>query len=177
MGSAFGGPTGQQKQAATNTLNTGGTLAAQGTANQGVINNTVSPFYANRAANGLPYYTNMVDSTSGSTAQAFAPARAALNRRLGAQPGLPSGFREGARSDLDEAQAQAFDQTALGAQAAQEQAKQAGVAGLAQVNNPLPYYSGALGANQSVMNANLRAPGWGGVAGGAAGGLASAIPF
>ena len=137
----------------------------------------VSPFYQDRATNGLPYYQNLIDQTSGTSAQAFAPARAALNRRLGAQPGLPSGFREGATRDLDEAQAQNFDQGLVGAQAAQEEAKQRGIQGLAEVNNPMPYYSGAMGGNQAVMNANLRKPGWGGVLGGVAGGLASAIPF
>lgn len=172
-----GGPTGQQQQAATSTLNLAGGLKGLGDKAQSITSNVVSPFYQDRATNGLPYYSNLVDAQSGTNAQAFAPARAALNRRLGAQPGLPSGFKEGANQDLDEAQAQSFDQQAVGAQAAQEEAKQRGISGLAQVNNPMPYYSGAMGGNQAVMNANLRKPGWGGVLGGVAGGLASAIPF
>lgn len=172
-----GGPSKQQSQAATNTLDLAGGLRRQGDVAQGITSNVVSPFYQSRAENGLPYYNNLVDANSGTVAQAFAPARAAQNRRLGTQPGLPSGFKEGARADLDEAQAQAFDQTAIGAQQAQEEAKQRGIEGLSAVNNPLPYYSGAEGGYQSVMNANLRRPGWQGVLGGAAGGLASAIPF
>ncbi len=172
-----GGPSKQQSTAATNTLDTANKLRSQGDIAQGITSNVVSPFYQDRATNGLPYYNNLVDATSGTVAQAFAPARAAQNRRLGAQPGLPSGFKEGAKADLDEAQAGAYDQGAVQAQQMQEQAKQQGIAGLAGVNNPLPYYSGALGGDQSVMNANLRRPGWQGILGGAAGGLASAIPF
>lgn len=172
-----GGPDKRQTTAADSTAALSGKLSSQGDKAQAITSNVVSPFYQDRATNGLPYYNNLVDATSGTVAQAFAPARAAQDRRLGVQPGLPSGFKEGARADLDEAQAGAFDQGAIQAQQMQEEAKQRGIQGLADVNNPMPYYSGAMGGNQAIMNANLRKPGLGGVLGGVAGGLASAIPF
>lgn len=140
----------------------------------------VNPFYTSRMQNGLPYMNALTDSAGGTTARAFAPARAQLMRSLGSQQGLPSGFREGAISDFNEGQGQAFDQQLQGALGANEQAKQAGASGLlgqAQISNPTGYFSGAMGGNQSIMNAPLQRPGMAGVLGGLAGGLASAIPF
>ena len=130
--------------------------------------------------NGDPNFAYNMDSAGGRTAQAFAPARAALMRSIGSQQGLPSGFREGMINDFNENQGQAFDQNIAGNLAANEQAKQAGAAGLmgqAQAANPLGYYGGAQGGNQSIMQAPLQRPGMAGVLGGLAGGLASAIPF
>ena len=140
----------------------------------------VNPFFIQRMTNGLPYFNNLTDSAGGTTAQAFAPARAQLLRNIGSQMGLPSGFKQQMMSDFNENQGQAFDQNLMSALGANEQAKQAGASGLmgqAQIANPMGYYSGALQGNQSIMGAPLQKPGLGGLIGGAVGGLASAIPF
>lgn len=178
-----GGPSGAQNRAADSQAALTSQLA--GTANrqeQFMENqqNKVNPFYTSRMNNGLPYMNNLTDAAGGTTAQAFAPARAQLMRSLGSQQGLPSGFKQQMMSDFNENQGQAFDQNILSALAANEQAKQAGAAGLigqAQIANPMGYYSGALQGNQSIMGAPLQKPGLGGLIGGAVGGLASAIPF
>jgi hypothetical protein len=115
---------------------------------------------------GLPFYGNLTDATAGTTAQAFAPAHANLERTLATQPGLPNGFATQARTDLDAQQARAFDQGLVGNMFAQEQAKQAGASGLlgqAQIANPLGYYGTALQGNQSIMQAPLQKPGLGGL--------------
>lgn len=178
-----GGPSQEQKNAAQSQANLTNQLgAAAGRQEQFFENqqNKVNPFYTSRMTNGLPYFNQLTDASSGLTARAFAPARQQLLQRLGTQPGLPSGFRNQALTDLDSQQAQAFDQQLLGGLGANEQAKQAGAAGLigqAQIANPTGYFSGALQGNQSIMQAPLQRPGLGGLLGGVAGGLASAIPF
>jgi hypothetical protein len=143
--------------------------------------NKANPFYTQRMNQGLPYYSNLTDAASGDTARAFAPARAQLEQQLGQNPNaLPSGFAQGARSDLAANQARAFDMQLQGAQGANEQAKQAGASGIlgqAQIANPQSYAGLATSGNQGVMNAPLARPGLGGLLGGLAGGLASAIPF
>lgn len=124
---------------------------------------------------------NLTDAMSGNTAQAFAPAKAQLERSLGQNANaLPSGFATGARSDLAAQQGRAFDQSLQGAQGANLQAKQQGAAGLlgqAQIANPTAYSGQATAGNQAVMNAPLAKPGLSGLLGGLAGGMASAIPF
>lgn len=178
-----GGPSSEQKAAAQSQANLTNQLAGVANRQQDFFEkqqSAVNPFYMSRMKNGLPYMDALTDSAGGVTARAFAPARADLMRRLGSQQGLPSGFREGAISDLNEAQAQAFDQQLQSALGANEQAKQAGASGLlgqAQIANPQGYYGQALGGNQSIMGAPLQRPGMAGVLGGLAGGLASAIPF
>lgn len=178
-----GGPSSEQKAAAASQANLTNELA--GVANKQeqfseAQQNKVNPFYTSRMQNGLPYMNALTDSAGGTTAQAFAPGRAALMRSLGSQQGLPSGFRDQAISDFNEGQGQAFDQNLVGALGANEQAKQAGASGLlgqAQIANPQGYFNSAMGGNQSIMNAPLQRPGMAGVLGGLAGGLASAIPF
>ena len=178
-----GGPSSEQKAAAASQTNLTNQLA--GTANrqeQFLENqqNKVNPFYTSRMNNGLPYMHNLTDATGGITALAFSPARAQLMRALGAQQGLPSGFREGAINDFNENQGQAFDQNIQSALSANEQAKQAGASGLlgqAQIANPMGYYGGALQGNQSIFGAPLQRPGASGVLGGLTAGIASSIPF
>lgn len=178
-----GGPTQQQQQAATsqaNLTNQESQIAGQNQAFVQSQQNKANPFYTERMQNGLPYMNAMTDAQSGVNAQAFAPARANLMRSFASQPGLPSGSRQGALSDLDAAQARSYDSTLLGGLAANEQAKQAGASGIlgqAQIANPLGYFQGAEGGNQSIMQAPLQKPGIGGILGGIAGGAASAIPF
>lgn len=178
-----GGPSKQQQAAAnsqaqlTNQLGQTAAKQEQFFENQ---QNAVNPFYQSRMQNGLPYMNQLTDASSGLTARAFAPARQQLLQQLGTQQGLPSGFREQALTDLNSQQGQAFDQQLLGGLQANEQAKQQGAAGMlgqAQLANPMGYYSGAMGGNQSIMQAPLQKPGLGGLLGGVAGGLASAIPF
>lgn len=142
--------------------------------------NMVNPFFLSRMQNGLPYFNQLTDASSGLTARAFQPARQQLLQQLGTQQGLPSGFRTQALTDLNSQQAQAFDQQLLQGLNMNEAAKAGGAAGLmgqAQMANPTGYYGAALGGNQSIMNAPLQRPGLGGLLGGVAGGLASAIPF
>lgn len=178
-----GGPSAEQKAAASSQANLTNQLAGVANRQQDFFEkqqNTVNPFYLSRMQNGLPYMNQLTDSSSGLTARAFAPARQALLQRLGTQQGLPSGFREQALTDLDSQQAQSFDQQLLQAQQMNEAAKAGGAAGLmgqAQMANPMGYYGGAMGGNQSIMQAPLQRPGIGGLLGGVAGGLASAIPF
>jgi hypothetical protein len=179
-----GGPSQQQKDAATaqtNLDNTLGQAFSQEQAFKTAQQNRVNPFYTNTMQNGLPYFSNLTDAAAGNTANAFAPARAQLERTLGQQANaLPSGFATGARTDLASQQARAFDSQLQAAQGAQFQAKQQGASGLlgqAQIANPTAYSGQALQGNQSVMNAPLASPGLGGLLGGLAGGIASALPF
>lgn len=143
--------------------------------------NAVNPFYSQLMRQGNPYFANQADAAGGNTAQAFAPAKAQLERSLGqGANALPSGFATGARSDLAANQARAFDQQLQGAQQQNLATRQAGAAGLlgqAQIANPTAYSGQALQGNQSIMNAPLASPGLGGLLGGLAGGLASALPF
>lgn len=143
--------------------------------------NKANPFYTQMLNQGLPYMANLTDAIGGNTAQAFAPAKAQLERTLGQSANaLPSGFATGARSDLASQQGRAFDQQLQGVQGANLQAKQQGAAGLlgqAQIANPTAYSGQATAGNQAVMNAPLAKPGLGGLLGGIAGGLASAVPF
>jgi len=181
---AGGGPSQEQKNAAQSQANLTNQLGqTAGRQEQFFENqqNKVNPFYTSRMTNGLPYYNALTDAQGGITAQAFAPARAALARQTGGfGPGLPNGFATQAMNDLNEDQARAFDQNLVSAMGANEQAKEAGASGLigqAQIANPTGYYGAAMGGNQSLMNAPLQRPGVSGILGGVASGLASAIPF
>lgn len=178
-----GGPSSEQKQAAASQANLTNQLSGIAGRSQDFLEkqqNKVNPFYQSRMDNGLPYMNALTDAQGGVTARAFAPMQADLMRRLGSQQGLPSGFREGAISDLNEAQGQAYSQNLINALGANEQAKQAGASGLlgqAQLANPQGYFGQAMQGNSSIMGAPLQRPGMAGVLGGLAGGLASAIPF
>ena len=178
-----GGPSSEQKAAAKSQAALTDQQAQVANRQQAFFEsqqNKVNPFYTQRMQSGLPYYNALTDAQSGTTAQAFAPARQQLLRGMGASNGLPSGFRTGALSDLAGQQAHAFDSNLIGAMGAQEQAKQAGAAGLlgqAQIANPQGYFQGAMGGNSSIMQAPLQRPGIGGILGGIAGGATSALGF
>lgn len=179
-----GGPSQAQTNAAnaqTNLVNTLTPIFSQQEQFKEAQQNAVNPFYRQLMTQGSPYFANQRDVMSGNTAQAFAPARAQLERSLGQNANsLPSGFATGARSDLAANQARAFDQQLQGAQGQNLATRQAGAAGLlgqAQIANPTAYSGQALQGNQSIMQAPLASPGLGGLLGGLAGGLASAIPF
>ena len=182
-----GGPSQQQKDAASaqaNLANQEGAAASRQEQFAENQQNKVNPFYTSRMQNGLPYMNQLTDASSGLVARSFAPARQQLMQQLGTQQGLPSGFKTQAMTDLNTQQAQAFDSQLLSGLQANEQAKQAGAAGLVgqqQAANPTGLYGGALQGNQSIMQAPLQSPGLGGLLGGAIGGvssaLASKIPF
>lgn len=178
-----GGPSPEQRQAAASAQSNSDAqarIAGQQFDFQKAQQEKVNPFYTQRMNQGDPNFNYNMDSAGGRTAAAFAPARAALIRSVGSQPGLPSGFREGALNDFNENQAQAFDQNIAATLAQNEQAKQAGAGGLigqAGLYNPAAYFQGAGQGYNSIMQAPLQRPGMAGVLGGVAGGLASAIPF
>lgn len=178
-----GGPSPEQRQAASSQANLTNQLAGVANRQQDFFEkqqNAVNPFYMQRMKQGDPNFNYNMDSAGGRTAAAFAPARSQLLRSIGSQQGLPSGFREGALNDFNENQANVFDQNVAETLAANERAKQAGASGLlgqAQIANPQGYYGQAMSGNQSILQAPLQRPGMAGVLGGVAGGLASAIPF
>jgi len=179
-----GGPSQQQKDAAASQASLNNQLGqafSQNEAFKEKQQQAVNPFYTSMMKDGLPYFSALTDAGAGTTAQAFQPARAQLERTLGQQANaLPSGFADQARTDLSAQQARAFDQQMQGNLGANFAAKQAGASGLlgqAQVANPLGYAGAATQGNQAVMTAPLASPGLGGLLGGLAGGLASAIPF
>ncbi len=179
-----GGPSAAQNNAANaqaNLTNQLGQTFGKQEAFSEAQQNKVNPFYTQTMQQGLPYYSQLTDALSGDTAQSFAPAKAQLEKSLGQNANaLPSGFAQGARSDMAAQQARQFDQSLQAGQGAQFQAKQQGAAGLlgqAQIANPTAYSGQALQGNSSIMNAPLAKPGLGGLLGGLAGGLASAIPF
>ncbi|MBV9179876.1 MAG: hypothetical protein JO356_01075 [Acidobacteria bacterium] len=179
-----GGPSPQQKQAATAQANLDNQLSnvfGQQFQFQQAQQNKANPFYTSMMDKGLPYFNSLTDASSGTTAQAFQPAKAQLERQLGQQTNmLPSGFAEQARTDLASQQARAFDQQLqqnLGSNFAARQAGASGLLGQAQIANPAQYSGQAIQGNASVMNAPLASPGLGGLLGGLAGGMASALPF
>jgi len=144
--------------------------------------NKIDPYATTRLNRGLPYFPAVTDYASGTSARAYAPARAAALRNLAPiSAALPSGFRTSMLNDINEAQAQNFDQNLTGNLAANEAAKGEAarvLTGQQQVVNPAAYFSGAEGANSSIINAStLAKPGLGGLFGGIASGAASAIPF
>lgn len=179
-----GGPSQQQKDAATAQTNLDTQLGKDfGTqfAFQQAQQEKANPFYTSLMNNGLPYYSNLMDQASGTNAQAFAPARAQLEKTIRQNANaLPSGFATGARTDLAADQARSFDSSLVNNMGANLQARQQGAAGLlgqAQIANPTAYSGQAISGNQSVMNAPLASPGLGGLLGGIGGGLASALAF
>jgi hypothetical protein len=179
-----GGPSDEQKQAASSQAALNGELGAAFNKNEAFKEkqqSAVNPFYSSMMQNGLPYFSALTDAAGGTTARAFQPAKQQLERSLGQNTNaLPSGFATGARTDLASNQARAYDsqlQNAMGQNFAAKQAGASGLLGQAQIANPLGYAGQATQGNQAVMNAPLASPGLGGLLGGIAGGLASAIPF
>jgi hypothetical protein len=181
---AGGGPSSQQNaaaasQAALSQQEIG--LGNQMNARQNEQYNLIKPYDVSRLQNGLPFMNQMNDMTSGNVARSFAPARADLMRRTSMYgSALPSGFQQGALTDLASQQAHAYDQNIMGNAMTQEAARNnaaAQLTGQMQLANPLGYFNSAGNANQSIMQAPLAKPGLGGLLGGIAAGAASAIPF
>lgn len=153
-------------------------LARSEQASRDKLRGIATPFYGDLMKNGPDYTNAELDYVGGTNARAFAPAKAALVQRLGASTGLPSGYRDQALTDFDENRATAYDNSLSGIYADRQAAKERGAAGITNLisgYNPSAYYGGASGANQSILNANLRKPGVGGIIGGIVGGGASAF--
>lgn len=181
---AGGGPSSQQKQAQAQQLSNAqqeGQLANSSAQKFNSLYGQTQPFYSNLMTNGLPFYGNLTDYDSGTTAQAFAPAKGQFLRQTSTMGALPSGFKSAGMNDINEAQARQFDSQLRNSQFAQLQAKQAGAAGLTgeqQIVNPASFYGGSSSASSSAMQPLQPANNpWMGVLGGAVQGAASAIPF
>jgi hypothetical protein len=109
-----------------------------------------TPFIKSRVEGGLPFMKDALDFTGGTNARAFAPARAALIRRMGRSGSLlPSGFREQALTDFEASRARGFDDNIMNLLFANEATK-GNAAGLA---NPLGFYGGAGSGYNSVVSA------------------------
>jgi hypothetical protein len=177
-----GGPSPEQKAAASSQANLTNQLAGVAQQNENYTEaqrNKTTPFYGNMMENGPEYTGRMLDYAGGTNAAAYAPEKANLERSLGYSTGLPSGYRDQAIADFNERRAAGYDQNISSILADQQAAKERGAAGLmgeAQQADPLGYYGAAQGGNQSILNANLRRPGAAGIIGGVLGGAASAIP-
>lgn len=179
-----GGPSSTQKQAAQQQLSNAqqeGQLANQSAAKFNALYGNVSPFYQSEMTNGLPFYNNLTDFTSGTTAQAYAPAKAAYLRNESTMGALPSGSKAAGMNDINENEAKTFDSNLVNNMFANYQAKQqgaAGLAGLMQTVNPAAFYGGSSSAAGSAMQPlQPQQNPWMGVLGGAVQGAASAIPF
>lgn len=179
-----GGPSSNQKAAQGLELQNAqqaGQLANQSAQKFNASYGAVSPFYQNMQQNGLPFYGNLTDAASGSTAQAYNPAKAAFLRTQSTLGALPSGSKAAGLNDINEAQAQTFSNQLINNQMMQQQAKQqgaAGTAGLMQAVNPAAFYGGstaaAAGATQPLQPQYNP---WLGPLSGAVQGAASALPF
>jgi hypothetical protein len=176
-----GGPDPTQIQAANANLklaNTMAGIAGQQQNNANAAFNQVFPFAQNQMQNGLPFYNQLTSYNAGNAAQANAQANANLMRSMA---GATPGSRAYAETNLQAQNARNFDSGLENAQMAQQTAKNNGAAmltGQQQIANPLGWYQGASGSNASVIGGNLQHPNpIAGVLGGAASGLASAIPF
>ena len=175
-----GGPSPEQKEAAASQANLTNQLAGVAAQNENYTEaqrNKTTPFYTDLMNNGPAYTNAALDSSSGTVAKAYAPARAALMRTLGTSTGLPSGARNQAITDFNENEAQGYDSQLMSVLADRQAAKERGAAGVmgeAQQANPLGYYQGAMQGNQSILQAPLQRPGMSGLIGGILGAGAQA---
>jgi hypothetical protein len=179
-----GGPSNTQKQGAQQTLQNAkqeGNLATSSGQKFNALYGSTAPFYQQEQDRGLPFYDNLTDFSGGTTAQAFAPAKADFLRRSSTMGALPSGFKAAGMNDINEAQGHAFDDELVNNMMRQYQTRQAGAAGkagLMQIVNPASFYGGSTSAGSAVMQPLQPAYNpWQGVIGGAVQGAASALPF
>jgi hypothetical protein len=178
-----GGPSAEQKQAASSQAQLSSQesgIAAQNSARENDQYAAIKPYAMSRLNNGLPFYNNLTDYTSGVASKAYAPVRAATLRRLTSMGDLPSGFREASLRDIDLAKAGNYDSGLVNNMLMNEQAKSEAARLLTnqqQIANPLGYYQAAGNANQSIMQAPLQSPGLSGLLGGVAGAAINKIPF
>src|SRR6185437_2809101 len=141
----------------------------------------ITPFATSRLNNGLPFYGDLTDYAGGTSAKAYAPAKASLLRSLDSGSsfyGTPSGYKTQALTDLNTARAHDFDSSLVGAMTENEQAKENAaqlLTGQAQLQNPLGWYNTAMNGNQSILQAPLQSPGLSGLIGGIAGGAINGV--
>ena len=171
MEMAGGGPSPEQKNAAASQARLTDQIGRTAQQNEDYTEaqrNKTTPFYTDLMTNGPSYFPAAMDYSSGINARAYAPAKAALVKRLGTSNGLPSGYRDQALTDFDEARAQGYDGSLMSLLADRQAAQERGAAGImgeAQQANPLGYYSAAEGGNTSIMQAPLQRPGFAGTLG------------
>lgn len=145
----MGGPNDTQKRAQAQLASNAqqeGQLANWGGGKFQSLYGQAQPFYSSEMKNGLPFYNNLTDFNAGTTAQAFAPAKADFLRRSAGMGSLPSGFRATGMNDINEAQGKAFDSNLVNNMMANWQAKQQGaqgLTGLMQTVNPAAFYGGS----------------------------------
>jgi hypothetical protein len=110
--------------------------ANQQTQLQGEAFNTAYPVEAGTASGGLPYLNDLMNASSGATAQSFAPGKAQVARQL-AQAGIsPDDPRYiAAMSQYNEGEGQAFDQNAVSALQQNQTAKTGAAGNLLQFGN------------------------------------------
>jgi hypothetical protein len=161
----------------TSIANLGG-IASQAENNMGTLNQQsqaagqgATQGYQNLAQNGLPFYRNTTDYSSGMNAQAFAPQRAALLRQTNQYANMPSGYRDAMLTSLAAQEGRSFDNSNIQNALMNQQAKAQGLAGLQgeqQIagNEALGYGALGAGANQAIMQ-GPRKPGMLGAIGGA----------
>ena len=161
----------QQQKAADSTSKLSDVLATNAETTLPLTNQ----FWTNQMDQGLgPDFMKLSgDYTGGSTAQAYAPARAQLAQRLSrmGNTGLPSGFATQANTDLDTNQSRTFDNQILQNFLLNKQAKMQGAGAL----NPLGTSQTALGGYGGIMNMPQKPSLGGSILGGALGGLGGGI--
>ena len=154
-----GGPTKQQKEAATSQSQLDQQLSQmfQTDASQ------TQPFYENILANGIPGFNQQMQYSTSDLGNQIDQTKAAANTKLaGFGDALPSGFAEQEDADIGIGGAQAFDQNMLSMLSQNYAAKMAAAQGL----NPLAPASAAQGGNSSIMQAPLQNNFWGNLVGG-----------
>lgn len=156
---ACGGPTQQQKQAATSTTNIDTQLANDIGTNLPLTNS----FYGNMMLGGLPYFNQESQYSTSDIAKQLNDAKAAMAAKNAGYGGaLPSGFAAAEDTGLDEDAMQAFDQNQMNLLQQNTQAKVAGAQGL----NPLAAGQTAITGANSVMQAPLQNNFWTNLIGG-----------
>ena len=181
---AGGGPSAAQKAAQAQQLSNAqqeGKLANQSADKFRSLYADLNPYYTNQMTNGLPFYGDLTDFSSGFINKAYNPVRADFLRRSSTMGALPSGFKAAGLNDINEAAAHDFDSQLVNNAMMNYQAKQAGAAGkagLMQIVNPAAFYGGSTsaagGASQPLQPAQNP---WMSILGGAAQGASSAIPW
>lgn len=163
-----GGPSQQQKDAATSQSQLANQLAASGKARDAFQ----LPFLQSRVQNGLPFLNEYTDLSGGALAQQLAPQRNQLQSQLNrAGSALPSGFQEQALTDFNSNAARAQANNVLQGLLLNEQTKSAA----AGMSNPLGYFTGAQQGYGNILSMPQQTSPFGSILGGALGGLIGAL--
>jgi hypothetical protein len=150
-----GGPSQQQKDAATAQANLSSTEAGIAKQDQAAA----FPVLSDQAKNGLPFFQAESQYATSNLAKQVNQQKAQLAARNAGYGGaLPSGFAESENRDLASSAAENFDQNQLGLLQAQQQAK-VGAAG-ALLGQQQGSSSTAATANNTIMQAPLQNNFW-----------------